>query len=72
MFLEFCNNLCPACEASAWVWHKGYYCVGYCSAAKVVIDGNLQEIHAISLLYKYLTELRTFLAVLIVPLTEKS
>jgi hypothetical protein len=72
MFLEFCNNLHPACETSAWIWHKGNYCIGYRSVVKVVIDVNLQEIHAINLRYEYVTDLRTFLAALIVPLTTKS
>jgi hypothetical protein len=72
MFLEFCNNLHPACEASAWIWHKGNYCVGYRTVAKVIIDVNLPEILSISSLYGYLTDLRTFLAALIVPLTTKS
>ena len=72
MYLKFCNNLHLACEPSARVWHKGNYRIGYRSVARVVIDVNLQEVHAVSLLYENLTVLRTILAALIEPLTTKS
>ena len=74
MFLQFGNDLHSACEPSARVWHKGNYRIGYhsISVAKIVIDVNLREIHAISLLYESLTVSRTILAALIVPLTTKS
>ena len=74
MFLQFSNDLHSACEPSARVWHKGNYRVGYhpVSIAQVVIDVNLREIRAVSLLHENLTVSRTILAALIVPLTTKS
>ena len=72
VFLEFFNNLHPACEPSAWIWDKRNDCVGYRFVAEVVIDANLYEMHAISLLDEYLTALRTILAALIVPFTTRS
>jgi hypothetical protein len=72
MFLEFCNNLHPACEPSARVWHEGNYWIGYRSVTEIVIDVNLRELHAISLFYEDLIVSRTILAALIVPLTTKS
>ena len=69
MFLEFSDNLCPACELSAWVWNDGNYSIGYWSVDRVVIDVNLLEI---SLLHEKWTVSRTTLAAFIVPLTTKS
>ena len=71
MIFEFCNDVCPAYEPSAWVRHKGEYCIGCCFIAKVVIVVNLREMQAISLLYENLTLSRTILAALTVPLTTE-
>ena len=71
MILEFCNDAYPACELNAWVWHEGDCCIGCRFVTKVVIDINLREIYAISLLYENLTFSHTTLAALIVPLTTE-
>ena len=71
MMLEFCNDVRPACEPSAWGWYEGDCCTECRSVAKIVIVVNLQEMQAISLLYENLTFSRTILAALIVPLTKE-
>ena len=67
MFLEFCNNLSPACEPSARVRDEGHDCIGYRFVAKDVIVVDLQEIHAVNSFHNNGTASRTVPAALIVP-----
>ena len=43
------------CELITWIWHKGNDPVGCRPIAVVDVDVDLLEIHAISLLSRYLT-----------------
>ena len=40
MFLQFCENIAPACEPNARVWFDGNCCIGYCpvASARVIFD----------------------------------
>ena len=56
MPLEFGNNFCTPCEPITRIWHKGNDLVGRRPIAVVdEVDVDLPEIHAISLLSRYLT-----------------
>ena len=59
MPLKFGNDFCTPCEAIAWIWHKGNNPIGRRPIGIVnvvdVVDVDLSEIHAVSLLSRYLT-----------------
>ena len=48
---EFSNDFCTPCEAIAWIWHKGNNPIGRRPIDIVdVVDVDLSDIHAVSLL----------------------
>ena len=51
MLLKFGNDFCAACEPTAWIWHKGNDPIGCRPIAVIVVDDDLQAIHAISLIH---------------------
>ena len=63
MPLEFGDDICPPCEPTAWIWHKGNDPIRRCPIAIIVVDVHLPEIHAISLVHLNIYPL-TVLAVL--------
>ena len=60
MPLEFGNDFCTSGEPIARIWHQGNDPIGRRPIA--VVDMDLSEIHAISLLSTYLTVSLTALA----------
>jgi hypothetical protein len=65
---EFGNDFCTPCEPIARVWHKGNDPIGRRPiAVDDVVDVDLPEIHAISLLSRYLAVPLTILAAFNVP-----
>ena len=50
MPLEFGNDFCTPCEPIAGIWHKGNDPIGHRPIAVLVVDVDLPEILAISLL----------------------
>ena len=67
MPLEFGDDFCPPCESIAWIWHEGNDPIGCRPIAIIaVLDVDLFEIHAISLVHRNIytiTPSRTVLAV---------
>ena len=61
MALEFGDGFCTPCEPIAWIWHKGNNRIGRRPIA--VVDVDLPEIHAMSMLGRYLAVPLTLLAV---------
>ena len=61
MALEFGNGFCTPCEPIARIWHKWNNPIGRRPIA--VVDVDLSEIHAISLLSRYVAVPLTVLAV---------
>ena len=56
MLLEFSDDFRAACEPIARIWHKSNDPIGRRPIAVVDVDDvDLPEIHAISLLSRYLT-----------------
>ena len=52
MSLEFTDDFCPPCEPTAWIWHKGNDPIRRRPVAIiVVVDVDLPEIHAISVVH---------------------
>ena len=63
MPLKFGNDFCTPCEPVAWIGHKGNNPIGRRPIGVVdVVDIDLSEIHAVSLLSRYLTVPLTLLA----------
>ena len=72
MALEFGDDVCAACEPTAWIWHKGNGPNGRIQID--VVDVHLPEIHGISLVHQniyVITNLLTALAPLMLSLTTK-
>ena len=67
MPLEFSDDFCTACESIAWIWHEGNDSIRCHPIAIIaVLDVDLLEIHAISLVHwniYTITLSRTVLAV---------
>ena len=61
MALQFGDGFCTPCEPIARIWHKGNNPIGRRPIA--VVDVDLPEIHAISLLSRYVAVPLTVLAV---------
>ena len=61
MALEFGDGFCTPCEPNARIWHKGHNAIGRRPIA--VVDVDLSEIHAISLLSRFVAVPLTVLAV---------
>jgi hypothetical protein len=52
MPLEFGDDFCPPCEPRAWIWHQGNDPIGCGPIAIIaVVDVDLPEIHAVSLVH---------------------
>ena len=65
MALEFGNDLCPPCEAIAWVWHEGDDPIERLPIAIVdVVDVHLPHDHSISCVHWYIDTITVLLTVL--------
>ena len=63
MPLEFGDDFCLPCESTAWIGHEGNDPIRRSIAITVVVDVQLPEIHAISLVHRN-SYLLTVIAVL--------